>query len=129
MTRGLLAGMLELGREMGPFIFEEVPGVLRLEIAGKVLEDGTGPGGTPVPLTWGMESFSKVAAINNDVKGEEVISTEALAVVSAEAEVLGVFLLQPALGSTVPSAAKRTGVAPEIRAGPAGAEGNFSCLQ
>lgn len=106
MTRGLLAGILELGREMGPFICEEVPGVLRLEIAGKVLEDGAGPGGATGPPTWGMESFSKVAAINKDVKGEEVISTEALTVVSPEAEVFGVFLLQPALGSTGPSAAK-----------------------
>lgn len=106
MTKGLLAGILELGREMGPFICEEVPGVLRLDAAGKVLKDGTDPVGAAVTLTWGIESFSKVAAINKDVKGEEVISTEALAAVSAEAEEFGVFLLEPALGSTVPSGAK-----------------------
>lgn len=106
MTKGLLAGILELGREMGPFIFEEVPGVLRLGAAGKVLKDVADPVGATVTLTWGRESFSKVAAINKDVKGEEVRSTVALAVVSAETEGLGVFLLEQALGSSVPSAAK-----------------------
>lgn len=106
MTKGLLAGILELVLEMGPFVFEEVPGVLRLEAAGKVLEEGANPVGATVTLTGGIESFSKVAAINKDVKGEDVISTEALAVVSAEVEGFGVFLLEPALGSTVPSAAK-----------------------
>lgn len=106
MTRGLLAGILELGLEMGPFIFEEIPGVLRLEAAGKVLKDRADPVGATVTLTWGTGSFSKVAVVNKDVKGEGVISTEALAFVSAEAEGFGGFLLEAALGSAVPSAVK-----------------------
>lgn len=91
---------------MGPFICEEVPGVLRLEAAGKVLKDGADPVGAVVTLTCGTGSFSKVAVVNRDVKGEAVVSTEALALISAEAGGLGAFLLEPALGSTAPAAAK-----------------------
>lgn len=91
---------------MGPFICEEVPRVLRLEVAGKVLKDGADPVGAVVMLTWCTGSFSKVAVVNRDVKGEEVRSTEALALISAEAGGFGAFLLEPALGSTVPAAAK-----------------------
>lgn len=91
---------------MGPFIFE-VPGVLRLGAAGNVLkEDGADPVGALVTVTWGTGSFSKVAVVNRDVKGKGVISTEALALLSAEAEGFDVFLLEPALGSTMPSAIK-----------------------
>lgn len=129
MTKGLFAGILELDLEMGPFIFEGVPGVLRLEATGKVLEDVANPVGTTVTLTWGTGSFSKVAVVNKDVKGEGVISVEVLVAVSAEAERSGIFLLEPARDSTVPSAAKQTGEAPEIRAESAGVEGAFSCLQ
>lgn len=130
MTKGLFAGILELGLGMGPFKFEEVPGVLRLEATGKVLEDGADPGGPTLTLTWGTGSFSKAAAVNNDVKGEGVTAAEVLAVVSTEAEGSGIFLPEPALGSTVPSAAKRTGgEASEMRAEPAGVEGAFSGLQ
>lgn len=129
MTKGLLAGILELVLEMAPFVLEEVPGVLRLEAAGKVLEDGADPVGATVTLTWGIKCFSEVAAMNKDAKGADVMSTEALAVVSAKAEGCGVFLLEPALGSTVLPAAKLTGEEPEIRAGPVGTEGTFSCLQ
>ena len=87
---------------MGPFIFAEVPGVLRLEAAGKVLEDGADPVDVAVPLIWGTGSFSKLAVVT----GEEVISSGAGAVVFAKAEGYGAFLLEPALGSTVPSATK-----------------------
>lgn len=116
---------------MGPFRFEEAPGgVLRLEVAGKVLKDGADPVGTVVgTLTWGIGNFSKMVVVNEVVKGEEVISTEALAQVSAEAEGFGVFLPEPALGSIVPSAAKCMGEAPEIRAASAGVHEAFSCLQ
>lgn len=91
---------------MGPFICEEVPGVLRLEAAGKVLKDGADAVGAVVTLTWGTGSFSKVAVVNRDVKGEAVVSTETLARISAEAGGFGAFLLEPALGSTAPAAAK-----------------------
>lgn len=129
MTKGLFAGILELGLDMGPFKFEDVPGVLRLEATGKVLEDGADPVGATVALTWGTGSFSKVAVVNKDVKGEGVRAAEAPAVVSAEAEGSGKFLLESTLGSTVLSATSRTGEAPERRAGSVGAEGAFSCLQ
>lgn len=105
---------------MGPFIFAEVPGVLRLEAAGKVLEDGADPVDVAVPLIWGIGSFSKLAVVNKDVTGEEAISRGAEAVVFAKAEGFGAFLLEPALGSTVPSATKQIGEAPEIRGGPVG---------
>lgn len=105
---------------MGPFIFAEVPGVLRLEVTGKVLEDGADAVDAGAPLIWGTGNFSKPAVVNKDVTGEEVISSGAETVVLAEAEGFGAFLLEPALGSTVPSATKQ--------AGPAG-EGAFSCLQ
>lgn len=110
---------------MGPFIFA---GVLRLEAAGKVLEDGADPVDVAVPLIWGTGSFSKLAVVNKDVTGEEVISSGAEAVVFAKAEGFGVLLLEPALGSTVPSAIKQTGEAPEIRGGPVG-DRAFSSLQ
>lgn len=129
MTKGLFAGILELGLEMGPFIFEEVPGVLRLEATGRALVDGADPVGATVTLTWGTGSFSEVAVVNKDVEGEGVLSTDAPAVVSAEAEGSGILLLEPALGSPMPSAAKRTGEAPERRAESVGVEGAFSCLQ
>lgn len=109
---------------MGPFIFAEVPRVLRLEAAGKVLEDGADPVDVAVPLIWGTGSFS----VNKDVTGEEVVSSGAEAVVFAKAEGFGAFLLEPALGSTVPSARKQTGEAPEIRGGPVG-DRAFSSLQ
>lgn len=129
MTKGLFAGILELGLDRGPFKFEDVPGVLRLEATGKVLEDGADPVGATLTLTWGTGSFSKVAAVNKDVKGEGGTAVEAPADVSAEAEGSGTFLPEPALGSTVPSAAKRTGEAPERTAGSVGAEGAVSCRQ
>lgn len=109
---------------MGPFIFADVPGVLRLEDA----EGGADPVDATVTMAWGTGSFSKVAVVNKDVKGEGVISTGALAVVFVEAEGFGVFLLEHALGSTVPSATKQTGEAPEIRVGPFG-EGALACPQ
>lgn len=93
MTKGLLAGILELGLGMGPFIFifTDVPGVLRLKAAGKVLEDGADPVGATVTLAWDTGSFSKVAVVNTDVRAEGVAPTEALAVVSAEVEGFGMF--------------------------------------
>lgn len=69
-------------------------------------EDGADPVGALVTVTCGTGSFSKVAVVNRDVKGKGVISTEALALLSAEAEGFDVFLLEPALGSTMPSAIK-----------------------
>lgn len=98
--------MLELGRELGPFTPEEVPGVLRLEAAGKVLEDGAAPVGAAVTLTWATERFSKVAVVNKDVTGEGASATGALASVFAEVQGFGVLLPEPALDSMVPLAAK-----------------------
>lgn len=112
---------------MGPFIFAEVPGDLRLEAAGKVLEDEADPVDAAIPLTGGTESFSKLAVVNKDVAEGEVISSRAEAAAFVEAEGFGAFLLEPALCSTVPSATKQTGEAVEMRAGPSG-EGAFSCL-
>lgn len=82
-------------------MFKEVPGVLRLEAAGKVLEGGADPAGAVVALTCGTGSFSKVAVVNKDVKGEGVTATGTPASVFDEAEGLGIFLLGPALSSTV----------------------------
>ena len=80
------------------------PGELRKP--SKVLKDGADAVGAVVMLTWGTGSFSKVAVVNRDVKGEAVVSTETLARISAEAGGFGAFLLEPALGSTAPAAAK-----------------------
>lgn len=112
---------------MGPFIFAEVPGVLRLEAVAKVLEDEADAADGAVPLTWGTESFSKLAAVNKDATGGGVISSRAEVSPFAEAEGFGAFLLGPALGSTVPSTTKQTCEALEVRAGPSGQA--FSCLQ
>jgi hypothetical protein len=113
---------------MGPFIFAEVPGGLRLQAAGNVLRDGADPVDAAVTLTWGAGNCSKVAVVNNEVKGKEAVSMGAAAAGFAEAEGCSAFLLEPALGATVPSAIKQTGDAPEIRADSVG-EGGFSCLQ
>lgn len=107
---------------MGPFMFAEVPGDLRLEAAGKVLEDEADPVDAAVPPTGGAEGFSKLAVAEGGV-----ISSRAEAAAFAGAEGFGAFLLEPALCSTVPSATKQTGEAVEMRAGPS-REGAFSCL-
>lgn len=93
-----------------------------------MLEDEAAPAGPEVPLAWDTESFSKLAVVTRDVTAGEARSSRAEAAAFAEAEGFGAFLLEPAVGSTVPSATKQTGEALEIRAGPAG-EGAFSCLQ
>lgn len=114
---------------MGPLAFKEVPGGLRLEAAGEVLEEGADPGGAVVTLTWGPESFSKVAVVNKAATGVGTVATGALAFTLVKVEGFGVFSLELALDSTVPSAANRTGEPPESRVGPGGGEGAFSCLQ
>lgn len=61
---------IEFGLEMGPFICEEVPGVLRLEAAGKVLKDGAGCCRCCGYADLGHRELSEVAVVNRDVKGE-----------------------------------------------------------
>lgn len=86
MTKGLFAGILELGLDPGPFGWEVAPGALRLEAAGKVLEAGAEAAGAGVALPCGPGNFSKVAAVGEDATGEGAGATHALALVSAEAQ-------------------------------------------